>query len=297
MPKKRTQPKPKKSPRKKTVRPEPVVESLAIAVPPARAWEALTTPAVIGQITLGHVEMDPRPGRPFQWRWNVWAQAAPDTGSHAWQGTILDAVPGSTLVLHGGSSTATLTVKGEGAASLVTVTHVTLSTQVSEDYRYGWADFLLRLKTLLERPASGESIYLRTLVRGTPAAILAAWLSPAAMNKLLPGKTKIEPRAGGRFEWAWKDPAGLVDTGAFIEIVKGHRAAFSWMGAPKPSEVRLSAEQTPYGAMVALEHLGVSPHATHGPPGRGRQSYGRMWAHLLERLRCYFYFGKKIRAG
>jgi uncharacterized protein YndB with AHSA1/START domain len=296
MPKKKAPRQAKKASRKTAGKPQPVVESLAIAVPPARAWEALTSPAVIGQITMGHVEMDPRPGRPFLWRWNVWAQAAPVKESHAWQGTVLDAVPGSTLVLHGGSSTAILTVKGEGAASLVTVVHVTSSANVAEDYRYAWADFLLRLKTLLERPATGDSIYLRTLVRGRPDEIIRAWLSPAAMNKLLPGKAKIEPRAGGRFEWAWKDPAGVKDSGTFIEIVKGRRVSFSWMGTLKPSEVRLSAEQTPYGAMVALEHLGVSPHATHGPPGRGRQSFGRMWAHLLERLRCYFYFDKKIRS-
>jgi uncharacterized protein YndB with AHSA1/START domain len=297
MPKKKALPRTKKQARKTTAsKPEPVIESLAIAVPPQRAWEALTSPAVLGQITLGHVEMDPRPGRAFLWRWDVWAQAAPEKGTHAWEGTVLDAVPGSTLVLHGGSSTATLTVKGEGEASLVTVVHITTSPRAVEDYRLGWADFLLRLKTLLERPANADSIYLRMLVRGKPDDILRAWLTPAVMSRLLPGKAKIEPRAGGHFEWAWKQPEGIKDAGVFIEIVKGHRVAFSWTGTLKPSEVRLAAEQTPYGAMVSLEHLGISPHATHGPPGRGRQSYGRMWAHLLERLRCYFYFGKKIRA-
>ena len=294
MPKKKAPPKAKKTSRKAAA-PEPIVESLAIGVPPARAWEALTNPAVIGQITLGHVEMDPRPGRPFLWTWHIWQQASPIQRDSAWRGTVLDAVPGSTLVLHGGSSTATFTVKGEGDASLITVVHVTHSTHAAEEYRYGWADFLLRLKTQLERPATGESIYLRALVRGKPENIIAAWLSPAAMNKLLPGRAKIESRVGGSFEWAWAQPQGIKDSGVFIEIVKGHRVAFSWMGTPKPTEVRLAAEQTPYGAMVSLEHLGVSPHATHGPPGRGRQSYGRMWAHLLERLRCYFYCGKKIR--
>jgi len=296
MPKKKAQPKTKKAARKTAAaKPEPIVESLVLGVPPARAWEALTSPAVIGQIVLGHVEMDSRPGRPFLWRWDVWSQASPEKRSGRWAGTVVDAVPGSTLVLHGGSSTTTLTVKGEGEASLVTVVHVTFSTHAAEEYRYGWADFLLRLKTLLERPATGESIYLRTLVRAKPDEIIRAWLTAATMSKLLPGKAKIEPRAGGHFEWAWARPEGIMDSGIFIEIVKGHRVAFSWMGTPKPSEVRLSAEQTPYGAMVSLEHLGVSPHATHGPPGRGRQSYGRMWSHLLERMRCYFYCGKKIR--
>jgi hypothetical protein len=53
--------------------------------------------------------------------------------------------------------------------------------------------------------------------------------------------------------------------------------------------VRLSAERTPYGAFVSLEHLRL-------PPGTSRRATERMWAHLLERMRIYFYFGKKIRA-
>lgn len=290
-----TKPASKKSRKASAV--EPVVESLAISVPPERAWEALTSPSVLGDIVMGHVEMDARPGGRFAWHWGVWARAAPASGSsHAWQGQVLDAVPGSTLVLSGGGSTATLTVKGEGGASLVTVVHVTTSPGGFEDYQYGWADFLLRLKTRLERPALADVLYLRTLVRAKPAEVLRAFLDAKQMNKLLPGKTKITARQGGRFEWLWTEPAGVRDSGQFLDIAKGHRIAFTWEGTPRPTEVRISADATPYGAMVALEHLGMSPHSTHGAPGRGRQSYARMWAHLLERMRCYFYFGKKIRA-
>jgi len=273
---------------------EPVVESLAIAVPPARAWEALTTPRPLGDIVMGHVEIDPRPGKPFVWKWGVWAQAAPGKHSAEWRGTVLDAVPGSTLVLGGSGETAVLTVKGEGESSLVTVVHSSGAGGPAEDYQYGWADFLLKLKTLLERPANADSIYLRALVRATPAEILRAWLSAAAMSKLLPGKARIAGKKGGRFEWKWKEQKGAVDAGVFLEIEKGHRVSFTWEKTPRASEVRLSAERTPYGALVSLEHLGVSPHFR--PAGRG-QSCARMWAHLLERLRAYFYFGKKIRAG
>ncbi|HEX9761333.1 MAG TPA: SRPBCC domain-containing protein [Candidatus Acidoferrales bacterium] len=281
---------------KKSSAVEPVVESLAISVPRERAWEALTGPGVLGDILMGHVEMDARPGGAFAWHWGVWARAAPASGSsHAWRGHVLDAVPGSTLVLSGGGSTATLTVKGEGGASLVTVVHVTTSPGSFEDYQYGWADFLLRLKTRLERPALQGELYLRTLVRAKPADVLRTFLDSKQMAKLLPGKVKITPKPGGRFEWTWTEPAGVTDSGQFLEIAKGHRIAFTWEGTPRPTEVRVSADTTPYGAMVALEHLGMSPHSTHGTPGRGRQSYARMWAHLLERIRCYFYFGKRIR--
>ncbi|MCL4523198.1 MAG: SRPBCC domain-containing protein, partial [Acidobacteria bacterium] len=129
--------------------PAPIVESLAVAVSPQRAWEALTNPGFLGDILMGHVELDPRPGKPFVWKWGVWADAAPGKGAHDWRGTVLDVVPGSMLILSGGSSTAVLTVKGEGAAALLTVVHVNSSSAPSEDYQYGWADFLLRVKTLL----------------------------------------------------------------------------------------------------------------------------------------------------
>lgn len=268
---------PKKAP------PEPVVEALAIAVPPERAWEALTSWRVLGDIVMGHVEMDSRPGRPFAWHWGVWEKCAPGKTTHAWRGTILDAVPGSTLVLSGEGETSVLTVKGEGGASLVTIVHAS-AARPREDFQYGWADFLLKLKTLLERNPVSNAIYLRTLVRAKPAEVLRAWLSPAAMSKILPAQVRIQARPGGRFEWVSK--GGGKDSGRFLEIAKGHRVVFTWEGTNPPSEVRLFADTTPYGALVALEHLGVAP---------GRSPLERHWAHLLERLRAYFYYGKRIR--
>lgn len=266
--------------------PEPVVEALAIAVPPERAWEALTGSKVIGDIVMGHVEMDSRPGKPFAWHWGVWEKCSPKKGGHAWSGTILDVVPGSTLVLSGSGSTTVLTVKGEGEASLVTVVHAAPAGS-TEDFRYGWADFLLKLKTLLERRPASSQTYLRTLVRATPVEVLRAWLSPTVMSKILPGKVKVQAKRGGRFEWTWKH-TGQKDSGHFLEIEKGHRVAFSWEGTAPPSEVRFSAERTPYGALVSLEHIGFVP---------ARGLVERRWAHLLERLRAYFYYGKKIRTS
>jgi uncharacterized protein YndB with AHSA1/START domain len=283
---------------------EPIVESLAIAVPPERLWEAITSPRVLGDIVMGRVEMAQKPGEPFAWEWGVWKKAAPGKGGHSWRGTVLDAVPGSTLVLGGGGWAVTLTVKGQGNAALITVVHAAASGKTpSEDYQYGWADFLLRLKTLLERRPESESLYLRTLMRARPADVIGAWLNAAAMSKVLPGKAKMQPRAGGKYDWRWSEPKGLMATGEFLEIVKGHRVAFTWragtasgkgksavLSSPqqRADEVRVSAEETPYGALVSLEHRGL-------PPGRTREQRERMWAHVLERMRVYFYFGKKIR--
>ncbi|HWQ03199.1 MAG TPA: SRPBCC family protein [Candidatus Nitrosotenuis sp.] len=287
-------------PKPKPIR--PIVESLAIGVPTETLWAAITSPRVIGDIVMGHVEIHAKPGEPFTWEWGVWKKAAPGKGSHAWRGTVLDAVPGSTLVLGSDDAAVTLTVKGQGSAALITVVHAA-SRAPAEDYQYGWADFLLKLKTLLERNPAASSLYLRTLVRAKPAEVLRAWTSAAVMSKLLPGKAKIQPRPGGAFDWRWSEPEGLAATGTILEIVKGHRVAFTWragMLAGKGNksvlvspqqrfdEVRLAAEETPYGALVSLEHTGL-------PPGRLREQRERMWAHLLERMRVYFYFGKKIR--
>lgn len=266
------------------------MESLAVAVSPERAWQALTSPSFLGDIVMGHVELDPRPGKPFVWRWGVWVDASPIKASHEWRGTVLDVVPGSMIILSGAGSTAVLTVKGEGSAALITVVNVCTAKFSHEDFQYGWADFLLRVKTLLEPHPSGDALYLRTLMRATPAEVISAWLSSAAMSKILPGKAKIAAKAGGRYEWEWKHYKGKRNSGTFFEIVKGHRVAFTWTEGARPSEVRLSAERTPYGAFVSLEHLRL-------PQGSSRRAVERMWAHLLERLRIYFYCGKKIRAS
>ena len=50
---------------------KPVVESLAVLVPPERVWTALTSPRDLGLITLGRVEMKAEPGADFSWQWGV----------------------------------------------------------------------------------------------------------------------------------------------------------------------------------------------------------------------------------
>jgi uncharacterized protein YndB with AHSA1/START domain len=283
---------------------EPIVEQLAIALPPAAMWEALTSPRILGDVVLGHVQMDPRPGRPFVWSWRVWEKAAPGRirpQDCNWRGRVLDVVPGSTLVLGGaGESTATLTVKGEGAASLVTVVQADVPHGADlEEYREGWTDFLLKLKTRLEPPAMPEAVYRRALIPAAPNDVLRAALSASAMAKLLPGKAKIAARPGGRFEWQWKH-SGARAAGKILEFEKGHRLALSWEATAPASEVRLSAVRMPAGSVVSLEHLGLFSgrfRAVGEAPARDRAGYYRLWAHLLERMRAYFHFGKRIRTS
>jgi uncharacterized protein YndB with AHSA1/START domain len=283
--------------------PEPIVEQLAIAVPAARAWEALTTPSLLGDVVLGPVQIDPRPGRPFLWRWRIWEKAAPGRvgpREYVWRGRVLDVVPGAALVLGGaGESTATLTVKGEGLASLVTVVQADVPSYADgERYRADWADFLLKLKTRLEPPAFPGALYRRALVAASPNDVLRAALSSTAMSKLLPGKAKVSPQPGGRFEWRWKE--GGSAAGKIIEFVKGQRLAFTWEATAPATEVRLAAARTPMGALVSIEHLGLIPgrfRAVGQAPANDRESYYRLWAHLLERMRVYFHFGGKIRTS
>lgn len=279
----------------------PIVEQLAIAVPAQRLWQALTDPRFLGDILLGHVEMDWRPGRPFVWHWGEWEKAAPKKGNFAWRGTVLDSVPGTTLVLGGpGSPVVTFTVKGEGSASLVTIIQAEgpKGTDI-EAFRYGWADFLLKLKTRLEPPGLFDALYLRTLVRGTPGEILHCFLSGKTLGKLLPGKATVQARPQGRFAWEWKGTEARA-AGGIIEFQKGHRIALAWEATAPPSEVRIEATKTPYGTLVSLEHLNLG-HGRVGlaaaSPAQDREGYRRLWARLLERLRCYFFYRKKIRTG
>jgi uncharacterized protein YndB with AHSA1/START domain len=283
---------------KKKRKQEPIVEVLAISVPAERVWHALTTPSLLGDLIMGHVEMDWRPGRPFQWNWSVWAAAAPgrvQAGQFTWRGRILDSVPGSTLVLGGpGESTATLTLKGQAEASLVTVVQGETPGVDLERYRHDWADFLLKLKTLLEQPPAEDAIFVRTLMRATPQQVIQAWTNARAMSALLPGRAEVQARKNGQYVWLRKSG---MEKGVFLEIVKGRRVAFTWEAgeaagrAGRISEVRVNAEQTPYGVLVSLEQSGAAA------VGRGLAVQRRAWAHLLERMRVFFHFGKKIRVS
>src|SRR3990170_3636310 len=149
---------------------QPIVESLAVLAPPERVWTALTSPRDLGLITLGGVEIKAEPGTDFSWQWGVWEKIAPGAkpGRFTWHGTVLDVVPGSTLVLGpaaapaarrvrdpaaggAGPPVVTLTVKGQGGAALVTVVQGAAGPgEKLADYAHGWADFLLKLQNLLE---------------------------------------------------------------------------------------------------------------------------------------------------
>jgi len=267
----------------------PVGESLAVAVPPARAWQALTSPSELSRILLGRVELEPKPGASFRWHWGIWEKVAARKGDYAWRGSVLDAVPGSTLVLGDPRQVGVVcfTVKGDADASLVTVVQqADLRRANLEDYRYGWADFLLRFKTYLEFQPGGNDILLRALVRGTPGDVIRTWLHAGEMAKILPGKVTLAPKVGGKFLWGWR---GRLDSGTFLEIARGSHVAFTWEGTRRPSEVRLAAGRAPYGTLVSLHHTGLV-----GPGGAEWQRFHE-WHELLERLRCYLYFGKRIR--
>ncbi len=267
----------------------PVVESLAVAVPPARAWQALTSPRDLSRILFGRVELEPKPGTPFRWHWGMWEKVAAKRGDYSWRGSVLDVVPGSTLVLGdlGQAGVVCITVKGDANASLVTIVQqADLRRANLEDYRHGWADFLLRFKTYLEFQPGGNDLLLRALVRGTPGDVIRTWLNAKEMAKILPGKVTLAPKVGGKFLWEWR---GRRDSGTFLEIERGSHIAFTWEGTRRPSEVRLAAGRAPYGNLVSLHHTGLV-----GPDGAGWPRFHE-WHELLERLRCYLYFGKKIR--
>ncbi|MBI2956595.1 MAG: SRPBCC domain-containing protein [Acidobacteria bacterium] len=177
-------------------KPGSIVQTLAVLVPPERAWRALTSARELGWLLVGRVEMGAEPGARFRWHWGAWEKAAPRRPSgSAWEGTVLDAVPGSTLVL-GPEPLTTLTVKGQAGATLVTVAQAVPPQQKAEEFEYGWADFLLRLKTLLETEQLEREILVRALVRATPAQIYRAWLAPKALaTAAWPGQSESE---GGR---------------------------------------------------------------------------------------------------
>jgi uncharacterized protein YndB with AHSA1/START domain len=267
-----------------------VVESLAVLVPPERVWEALTSPRELGRLLLGRAEIHAEPGAPFRWQWGVWEKVAPGggRGRYSWSGTVLDVVPGSTLVL-GPETVVCFTVQGRAGATLVTVTQAVAPGQKREDFEYGWADFLLRLKTYLETERLEREVMARGLVRATPQQVYRAWLSPAALAKILPGKAKVKAQTGGRFTWQHKR-GKHAHTGVFLELKKNRRLAFTWESTAPPSEVSIEAQPTPYGALVAAHHTGLVGM------NRGQLFSQRMfWWRLLERLRCYFYFKGRIK--
>ena len=267
-----------------------VVESLAVLVPPERVWAALTSPRELGLLLLGRVEMGSIPGAPFRWQWGVWEKVAPGRAPRfRWEGTVLDVVPGSTLVL-GPAPVVCFTVQGRADSTLVTVTQG-VSSREREEFEYGWADFLLRLKTQLETENRERDILARALLRATPQQAYRAWLSPAALARIIPGKAKVSAKPGGRFSWQHKR-GKHQHTGVFLELRKNRALSFTWESTRPPSEVRLEAQPTPYGTLLAVHHAGLVGL------NRGQLFAQRVfWLRLLERLRCYFYFKGKIKTA
>ena len=283
-----------------------LVESLAIEAPPDRVWAALTSPRDLTQLVLGKIEMSATPGAGFSWEWAVWKTMARTGGSFTWQGRVLDAVPGSTLVL-GPDPVVTLTVKGEGSSTLLTVVQGAPPKLRGEDYEYGWADFLLKLKTLLETEPMQNELLVRALMRASSQQVYRAWLSPKTLAKIIPGKAQLSPRpnqarVGGRF--AWQHQLGKhVHRGTFLELKQNRTIAFSWESAePRPesrrgvgtgqppSEVRIGIHPAPFGTLVSVQHTAL----LRMNPGQlfAQRTY---WNRLLERFRCYFYFKGKIK--
>ena len=164
-----------------------------------------------------------------------------------------------------------------------------------EDYEYGWADFLLKLKTHLETESLERAVQLRALLRARPAEVYRTWLSPTALSRILPGRAKIGRRPGQRFTWQHR-LGRHVHQGVFLALEKNRKIAFTWerpeAGGEPPSEVVVEAQAVAYGTLVSLHHRGLL--RLH----RGQLFGQRMfWARLLERLRCYCYFKGKIKAA
>jgi len=271
---------------------EAIVQSLAVLRPVERVWGALTSPRDLGLLLLGRVEMRAEPGAALRWPWGVWEKVAPKRkGGYTWEGKVLDVVPGSTLVL-GPAPLVVFTVKGEGEAALVTVAQgAPRPPEKAEDYEYGWADFLLRLKTNLETERTEREVLARTLVRAKPVEIYRGLLNPKALAKILPGKATVRAKAGGRFSWQHKRSVH-AHTGVFLELRKDRRIRFSWESTSPASEVAIEAQPMPYGTLVAVHHTGLLRM------NAGQLFSQRMyWWRLLERLRCYFYFKGKIRTA
>ncbi|MGH9776969.1 MAG: SRPBCC family protein, partial [Candidatus Acidiferrales bacterium] len=253
-------------------------------------WEALTSPRELGLLLLGRAEMRAEPGAPFRWQWGVWEKVAPGRGRYTWQGTVLDVVPGSTLVL-GPETVVCFTVQGRADSTLLTITQAVVPGQKRDDFEYGWADFLLRLKTHLETERLEREVMARGLVRATPQQVYRAWLSPGTLAKIIPGKAKVKAKTGGRFTWQHKR-GKHQHTGVFLELQKNRRLEFTWESTTPPSAVSIEAQPTPYGALVAAHHTGLVGM------NRGQLFGQRMyWWRLLERLRCYFYFKGKIKTA
>ncbi len=267
-----------------------VVQSLAVLAPPERVWAALTSPRELGLLLLGRVEMGSVPGTSFRWQWGVWEKVAPGHSPRfRWEGTVLDVVPGSTLVL-GPAPVVCFTAQGRADSTLVTVTQG-VSSHEREEFEYGWADFLLRLKTHLETENREREVMARALLRATPQQAYRAWLSPASLARIIPGKAKVWAKPGGRFTWQHQR-GKHQHSGVFLELRKNRGLSFTWESTRPPSEVRVEAQPTPYGTLVAVHHTGLVGL------NRGQLFAQRVfWLRLLERMRCYFYFKGKIKTA
>jgi uncharacterized protein YndB with AHSA1/START domain len=182
-----------------------------------------------------------------------------------------------------------------GTGTQLTLTHEGfVSAEVRDQHMAGWSGSMPQLSALLQL-----RLVLKQQVNAAPSRVFDAlldpklvcqWMGPRSMVETCEVMT-LEPRIGGRYRLKMvkrpdspTGPGTLFVTGAYREIDRPNRLAYSWMWEDQGHESQVALELKPHagGTEVTLIHEGFASTESQQGHERGWTGSMQQLAKLLE---------------
>jgi uncharacterized protein YndB with AHSA1/START domain len=140
--------------------------------------------------------------------------------------------------------------------------------------------------------AKEVTLKFKRTVAADPAAVYRAFTNSSALREWFCDTALVEPRAGGRFYFAWNN--GHYATGEFTRMDGSRKLALTWHGRGEPhsSSVRISIAEKKTGTGITVTHEGLGGGKKWGD--RPAQ-IGRGWEAALENLQSVLETGEDRR--
>lgn len=273
--------------------------TVLIEAPVDKVWEAMTTPAGLGNWLGEEVSLDLKPRGALR----VKSRIPLLSGHHAVEMIEPRQALGLSWRLEDTATDVLWRLKTAEGGTLVTVTHA-----VSEALRQRaklddscagelgfldevWAYGLLLLKSYVEtgkaqcRLAPNEDPTKVDWTLDVPASAREAFLALTdpdrirRWNAYAGAHVRVEPKEGGRYSFGWEsEEKGTDGPGEVVELKDGHRITYTWHGNPRTLvswEVEPLSPAPEQRTRIRLQHSGFLKDP------RVVMEYKLGWAHFL----------------
>jgi len=192
----------------------------------------------------------------------------------------------------GAKTTVEITLESKAAGTDLTLIHVGLLPY--QDGQYAMADFwslsLENLRNWVERKTIGPRCDFSTIPYGqvclqvdidaSPETVFQALIKPEELERYVATKARVEPQAGGVYDYGWGEEGGPIK---ILDLVPDEKLVFDWTWTgkeqPEPATtVTWTLEGSGGKTHLTLVHSGFAPD-------RACQDYQVGWLHFLNRLK------------